>query len=81
MNGRWWDKVQKHIYICAYSKTDAARIMNELQGYMGSKVNSNLHEINVYFAVGCWGTPMDGITPERGAWVTDDKNRIPVRIY
>jgi hypothetical protein len=34
-----------------------------------------LNEINVYFSKGCWGNVMEGITPERGAWVEDGKFR------
>jgi hypothetical protein len=81
MNGRWWYKGTFHsIYICAKSKMDAARMMQELSGSKGSP-KSWLHEIDTYFSVGCWGNPMDGIPQERGAWIQKDRsNEKPRRI-
>ena len=66
-NGRWGRDNRQHIYIAAYSKADAARILNEIEPFSW---RAWLYEINKYFSVGCWGNRMDGIVPQRGAWVT-----------
>ena len=48
-----------------------------------AKANGNgrneIHEINEYFSIGCWGNSMDGIAPQRGAWITTDYDK-PVQI-
>jgi hypothetical protein len=73
LNGRWSEfNHRSHIYICAYSKADAARILQELGG--GTE-GMWLREINEYFSVGCWGNLMDGVARERGAWVIGDHER------
>lgn len=74
-NGRWKDR--QHIYVCGYSRADCIRILNELSGSSRGMTN----EFNVYFNKGCWGNTMEGITPERGAWVTDKNYGSPKRIY
>ena len=61
--------IQGHGYIAAYSVADAARVLDEVVGGRGS-----LTEIKVYWSHGCWGNAMDGITPERGLWVHDEKS-------
>jgi hypothetical protein len=68
MNGRWGGRNQQHVYVAAYSKADADRLLQQASGIPHSFMN----EINVYFSKGCWGNAMDGITPERGVWVTDN---------
>ena len=72
-NGRF-DR-RDHIFIAAYSNADAARILVQayakVNGY-GARSNM-INEINVYFNKGSWGNSMEGITPERGAWVQDGK--------
>lgn len=69
-----------HIYIAAYSVADACRLINEVNGYE----RNNAQEIKVYFSKGCWGNNMEGITPERGIWISHDAMDIaketPVRI-
>jgi hypothetical protein len=72
-NGRWKDR--QHIYVAGYSKTDCINILEELAGY------SMTTEMNKYFNKGCWGKTMEGITPERGAWVTTSNDRNPKRVY
>ena len=66
MNGRW-NNCSQHIYVAAYSKADAVRICSELSGHSRGWIS----EINNYFSIGCWGNAMTGITPERGAWISD----------
>lgn len=75
MNGRWYDN--GHIYIGAYSIADACRICGELTGRPS---NHYIREINEYFSKGCWGNSMDGVTPERGAWLSKDGREKPVRV-
>jgi hypothetical protein len=50
--------------------------MEELSGYSTRGMNS---EIRDYWSEDCWGRPMDGITPERGAWVFDEDTRTLTR--
>jgi|SRR5271157_1290342 len=52
-----------HLYVCAHSKADAVRLLQEA-GY----ATMNIREFNTYWAKGCWGIPMDGIAQERGVW-------------
>jgi hypothetical protein len=76
LNGRWNPAKREHIYICAHSKADAARMMVELAG---GTVSSWLYEIKHYFNE-CWGNAMSSkITPERGAWVRGDRYDSPVK--
>lgn len=77
-NGRWLEKGNyKHIYVAAYSKMDACRLLAQASGR-----NTNprywYHEITVYFSQ-AWGDPMNGITPERGVWVSEHRSGKPVR--
>lgn len=70
-----------HIYVAAYSKADACKILTEATGY--SKWN---YELTTYFSEGCWGNAMDKIVPERGVWQTTNKGgtcieNTPHRIY
>jgi hypothetical protein len=60
LNGSWIKYL--HFYVCAYSVSDAVKLMNELG------VRMTAYEIKTYFSDGCWGNAMDGITPERGLW-------------
>jgi hypothetical protein len=72
-----------HLYICAYSKADAARLINQFNGYEGDNARNYNSELTVYFSAGCWGIVMDGIERERGLWVTPDAygvDKTPVRI-
>jgi hypothetical protein len=78
MNGRWGYGNGQTIYIGAYSVADACRICAAITNTEPSRWRN---EINVYFSKGCWGRHMDGITPERGAWITSDHgNDKPVRV-
>lgn len=72
-NGRIYD--YEGGYIAAYSVADAVRVAEE----HFPKGGVTPHEINVYWSA-TWGTPMVGITPERGLWVEKKKTREIVRI-
>ena len=81
-NGGDWTFSGGHLYIGAYSVTDAARLMEKArQKIRGATtdaelspetekffVNRNVRLIKTYFNEGCWGKTMAGITPERGVW-------------
>ncbi len=60
------------LYICAYSRSDAARLIIEAQGDVFDKSQFGwwTREIRDYFTEGCWGNTMNGIVPERGVWAT-----------
>jgi len=77
---RWVGEAHEHydhVFVCAHSVADAVRVLKEA-GYR----DISRHEINVYYAEGCWGTTMEGITPERGVWVTvkNGDRRNPIRL-
>ncbi len=72
-NGRGWGSGQ-HAYVAAYSQADARRVCEEL-GYQ-----LTASELKVYWSHGCWGTRMDGITPERGLWLQENWHEVPKRI-
>jgi len=54
-----------HAYVCAYSREDARRIIEE---YTGWKPPVSL--LRDYWAP-CWGRAMDGIEQERGLWLEE----------
>lgn len=63
------------ISAAAYSRADLRRLIAE---YCGEAPSDG--ELRTYFAE-CWGNDMDGITPERGIWLTNDHARgHPVRL-
>ena len=65
-----------HVYIAAYSLREAARLLEETRKKVFNVayelndmlINRNSIEIRDYFSEGCWGNPMEGVTPERGVW-------------
>ena len=63
-------------YICAHSRADAVRLLEEL-GFSSFGMD---REIKIYFSP-CWGHSMSDITPERGLWICKDYNSEPQRIY
>lgn len=72
-NGRGW-QCDGHLFIAANSVKDAIDLSNRayrkmrgLEDRLDIKPTST-SEMNVYWSKGCWGTPMDGINPERGVW-------------
>jgi hypothetical protein len=70
-NGRNYNYPYGHMYIAAYSVEDAVRLLTELHGHEPRGIRA---EIRNYWSPNCWGIVMDGITPERGIWVTDKDN-------
>lgn len=56
-----------HLWVAAYSKADAVRLLQE-----GGYETMTIREFNIYWSKGCWGTPMDGIAIERGVWFQPD---------
>lgn len=82
-NGRGWgtrgtSSYVAHCYVAAYSRADAVRLINEVD----RRAMMTDREIKAYFAE-CWGSSMDGITPERGVWVqrTGHSQEKPERIF
>jgi hypothetical protein len=71
---RWVHRDQQHIYICAYSRADAGRVIEE---YCGSKPPDS--ELKVYFSE-CWGNYMDGIEQVRGLWVQFQRDSTPIKV-
>ena len=73
-----------HVYICAYSKADAARLINQFNGYEGDRAQNYNSELTNYFSAGCWGIYMEGVKQERGLWLSTDeyecKHKTPVRV-
>lgn len=53
-----------HVCVAAYSMEDARRVCLE-----AGMRDPGVREIKEYWSE-CWGNDMDGITPERGIWVT-----------
>lgn len=72
--GRIWCD---HAYVCAHSRAEAVRIINEAIGYW----SMSERELKVYWSEGCWGDTMDGITPELGVWTQQSFHHKPQRIY
>lgn len=63
-----------HLYICAYSMADAARICAQ---YFNDPPSYG--EMKNYWSPNCWGRRMDGIQPERGLWI-QFRNDKPVKV-
>lgn len=77
-NGRWGGG--SHVYVAAYSRADAGRLLCKAAGYQLRGID---REIKEYFSEGHWGRRMAGITPERGVWVDDqpyDSDVVPRRV-
>jgi len=74
-NGRWYPR--SHIYAAAYSRADLVRLIATWQGYQSRGMAT---EIKNYWSEGSWGTAMNGITPERGIWLSKD-GAAPVRAF
>lgn len=84
-NGRTND-CKGHLYVAAYSQKDCVDIANaayrKLKGWEDRPdiAPYALNEIRNYWSPDCWGTPMDGIAPERGVWMVEDGGKVPRRI-
>ena len=76
-NGRDWDCRGGHLYVAAHSVRDAVDLANE--AYRRKKGLTDrpditavtAHEVKIYWHKDCWGNAMEGITPERGVWRTE----------
>lgn len=85
-NGRDIENIRDgHLYIAAYSKTDACRMLTEL--YPRFNEGQWNREMTIYFS-NCWGYNMNTVKPERGIWKTITSIRggfttesLPVRVY
>ena len=55
-----------HAYICAYSRADAVRLIEQWLGYKPRGADAELRD---YFSEGRWGENMKHVTPERGLWI------------
>jgi len=64
-----------HIFVCAHSKAEAVKIVNEVGGCVST------HEIDIYWSKNCWGNQMKGIEPELGVWGIQNYGDKPVRLY
>lgn len=76
-NGRGYGG-REYLSIAAYSRADAARMLEKLYGLSTGQWERELRD---YFGE-CWGNTMAGIEPKRGVWVTKEIGRdTPVLIY
>jgi hypothetical protein len=78
-NGRGHGKYQNcHYYVAAYSVKEASELIGKASGYSRPVGES---EIRIYYAKGCWGDSMKGITPtEPCVYVSITYNDKPIRI-
>jgi len=77
--GRTYDR--GHIYVAAYSQKQAAELVS--RACHGDEYPDlvSTNEIRVYYSAGCWGNPMDGITPtEPCVYATKEHFGTPERI-
>lgn len=75
-NGRGdYHELDGHLYACATTKKEVVELITQAGYYP----NMTMRELNTYWSAGCWGTPMEGITPEKGVWFIHrkDENKIP----
>ena len=79
-NGRWYPYRGQTVYVAAYSRADAVRLINTVAE--GRRVSDS--EIKTYWSGGtatcCWGDAMKGITPERGVWLVRKRGDAPERL-
>lgn len=61
-------------FVAAYSRTDAARVIEE---YCGRKPSD--HELREYWSP-LWGMQMAGIAPERGLWLMFSRTGKPDKV-
>jgi hypothetical protein len=76
-NDNRWDKISHnvsvHANVCAKSREDARRVIEE---YTGTK--PSVSELRDYWSP-VWGYSMDGIEPVRGLWLEFDPGK-PVKV-
>ncbi|MBE3139173.1 MAG: hypothetical protein IMZ53_01165 [Thermoplasmata archaeon] len=69
---------RKHVYIAAYTVKQAAELLAK-----ANKSTNRGYEnaIKYYYAKGCWGNPMNGITPtEPCVYIQEDYSCKSVRV-
>jgi hypothetical protein len=77
-----WEKTgpeKARIYICAHSRTDAQRLIEEYTGTPSAPP----HEVRDYFSDE-WGYKMKNVERQRGIWVDPDRHdrdSETVRVY
>jgi hypothetical protein len=71
---RWSRSMEGHAYVCARTREEARRVIEE---YCGIKPSAN--ELRDYWSDGCWGDAMVGIEPECGLWISFGRDK-PVRV-
>lgn len=64
-----------HAYVCAKSRADARRVIEEYCGRLPPD-----GELKHYFSEGSWGTAMAGVVPERGLWLRFGDFTTPLRV-
>ena len=72
---RWKAGEYYHVYVGAYSRADARRVIEKYCGYLPPDA-----EIKDYFSKGCWGNTMDGVERERGLWVEFNTGTQPIKV-
>lgn len=70
-----------HFYACATTKKEVVELITQAGYYPRMTVK----ELNTYWADGCWGVAMEGITPEKGVWFVpkkeeNNRNFVPQRL-
>lgn len=69
------DPFKTHAYAAAHSRADLRRLIASYNGVFPGETY-----IRDYWAEGAWGNSMEGITPERGLWISFDHWAKPVRV-
>ena len=77
-NGRW--KNSQRIYVAAYSVVDAVLIGRQAVAASPGWWSVTPYEIIKYWSSGAWCTQMEGVEPERGAWIAKDWRSKPERV-
>jgi len=72
---RWKGNYHAHANVCAYSRADAAKVIEE---YLGGKARGLDREIKNYWSP-VWGNSMNGINKERGLWIEFERG-VPTRV-
>lgn len=69
--------LRARLYVAANSRADAARMVASCFESVPTQVE---REMKTYWAP-CWGSSMDGITPERGVWLQLSHHARPLRLW
>jgi hypothetical protein len=75
-NAPWYPFQGQTLNVAAYSQKDALALLHEL---FPRRHFVTLGEIQKFWSP-CWGNSMQGITPERGAWLERERFAKPVRV-